>query len=125
MAERVIELKVLVLDELGDAINFVLAVVEDNVWIRDGDDVDHATAQLMGKDRPLLYANIDLELISGDVRLHKLYILLLLLDHCLKVNIYFDSEGLISSLALTPHLFDIVHALASFLSVNLQLFDLV
>lgn len=67
MAERVIELKVLVLDELGDAINFVLAVVEDNVWIRDGDDVDHATAQLMGKDRPLLYANIDLELISGDV----------------------------------------------------------
>lgn len=57
--------------------------------------------------------------------LHKLNIFLLLLDHGLEVDIDFDTEGLIRRLSLAPHLFDIVHAFATLLSINLQLFYLV
>lgn len=63
--------------------------------------------------------------LNSTYRLHKLHILLLLFDHGLKIDVYFDAQGLICGLALTPHLFDVVHPLASLLSVDFQLFNLV
>lgn len=67
MTECVIELEVLVFDEFRDAVDLVPAVVDDDVGVGDGDDVDDATRQLLRENRSLFYAHIDLQLVSGDM----------------------------------------------------------
>ena len=57
--------------------------------------------------------------------LHVLYIINLLLDHSLEVNVYFDSQCLIIGFSLAAFLFDVVHTTTSFLTINLEFLNFV
>jgi len=57
--------------------------------------------------------------------LHPDYIVLLLLNHGLKVDINFDAKGGIVFCAHSSLLFYVIHALSSFFTINLQFFDFI
>ena len=44
LAERVIKVEILIVDELGDAVDLVLAIVHDHFWIGDRNNVYFATS---------------------------------------------------------------------------------
>lgn len=123
--ERVVKVEILIVNKFCDTINFVLALVDDHLWVGHWDYIYFTCWQLILENRTFLQDNIDLELICRDMWLHKLNILLLCLHHGLKIYINFDAECLVICLTLTTFLFDIIHAFSSLLSINLQLFDFI
>jgi len=52
----------LVIDILGNAVHFIFAVVDGNLWIRDRYYIDLTLYKLLLEDRALLDAYVDLQL---------------------------------------------------------------
>ena len=71
MAERVVKFKVLVFDKFGDPIDFVPAIMHDDVRIRDRNDIDFTTRQFSLENRTFLDDYVDLELVCWDMLLHR------------------------------------------------------
>lgn len=55
LAESIVEFKSLIVDELCDAVDLILAVVDDDFGVRNGNYVDLSTSELGLENRPLLY----------------------------------------------------------------------
>ena len=71
MAERIVEFKALIVNELGDAIDFILAVMDDNFRIRHGDNINLTTGFFCMENRTFLNAYVDLELVCRDVLFYR------------------------------------------------------
>lgn len=67
VAERVVELEVLIFDELGDAIYFVLALVHRQHRVAHRNDVDFSAFHFFLENRPFFDAHTDFELVRRDV----------------------------------------------------------
>ena len=124
MPKRIVELKLLVVDELGDAVDLVFALVHDQLRIRDGDTVDVTVFELALKNGPLFDADANFELVSRDVRRHEGHVVALCLHHGLKVDIDLDSGCLVVQLTLIALPLDVIHAPSPLFSLDFQLFDL-
>ena len=59
------------------------------------------------------------------MRSHALHIILLFLNHGLEIYINFNAQCFIVGLTLTALLFDVIHALSTLFSIDLQFFDLI
>lgn len=69
LAESIVEFESLIVDEFCDAVDLVLAVVDDDFGVRDGCYVDLSAGELGLENWPLLYAHINLQLVCWDVLL--------------------------------------------------------
>lgn len=67
MVKSVIKFKLLVVNVFGDAVDFVLAIVHDQIRIRTRHNVYFAVGQLVLKDGPFLHTDTNFELICRNV----------------------------------------------------------
>ena len=88
-AEGIVKFELRVLNSLGDAVHFVLAVMHIDFWIHHGYHVDLAIGKFLMEDRPLLKADANFHLICEGMSLLTGQPILLSLDHGLEINIDF------------------------------------
>ena len=125
LAESIIKFEFRVFNCFGHSINFILAIMNENLRVRYRDYIYLAVRQLLLEDRPLLEAHTDLHLVRKRVLLLPRQPLLLVLDHGLEVDIDLDSLQLVVRLALALELTNLLHLQPSRVSVDFDLVDLV
>lgn len=100
LAERIIKFELRVFNCFGDAVYFVLAVVDVYFWVSNRDYIDLSVRKLLLEYGPLFEAHTDFHLIGKDVLLLTWQFFLFMLYHGLEIHIYFDALQLIISLTL-------------------------
>jgi len=115
--ECVIELELLIVNILSDAIDLVLAFMDSNGRVHARNTVNFSFGSLIREDGSFLHTDADLHLISWGMGNFFLSIILIGLDHDLEVNINFYSLSLIHLLSfslLLPNLIYLLPPLISF-----------
>ena len=100
LVERIVKLEICVFDRFGHTVHFIAAIVDYNFGITNTDNINLAVGEFVVEDGPLLEANGDLHAVCEGVMLWLQELEPLLLDHCLEVNVHFDSLHFVVSLTL-------------------------
>ena len=67
LRKSVIEFELLVVNEFGHAIDLKLILMDHDLWVTKRNTVDFPSLELLLEDWPLLNANANLQLVSGNV----------------------------------------------------------
>jgi hypothetical protein len=122
LGEGVVELELLVFDVLRDSVHFKFVFVHNHLRIAERNRVDFASGQFLLKDGSFFHADTNFQLVCRGVRLHERNIFPHLLHQGLKLNINFDSHGLVVIFALSSFALHVLHAGSSLLALHLQVF---
>lgn len=97
---RIVEIEVVVLNILRDAIDLVLRVMDGNVRIADGDDVDLARRCLLLEQRSLAHAHTDVHLGATNVVKCGFDLSAFLLNQHVELNVHIPSHGFVLSVTI-------------------------
>lgn len=123
--EGIIKSKLSVFDCFGHSIYFVLAIVDDDLWVGHRYDVNLTIRELLLENGALLEAHTDLHLVGENVLPAFGDLFPLGFDHGLKINIYLDTLELIIGFSLTLKFTGFFHSETSSIPVDFNLINLV
>ena len=96
----IIEGEVIILDVLGDTINFELRIMNEDLWVSDSNYIDLTRSCFFFKERSFPYADTDIHIHTANMVKCRSDFGSLLVNQQIKVYIDVAAEGLVLSITI-------------------------
>ena len=121
----IIEGEVIILDVLGDTINFELRIMDEDLWVSDSNYIDLTISCFFFKERPFPYADTNIHIHTANMVKCRSDFGSLLVNQQIKVYVNVAAEGLVLGITIQFSLLLFLELTTSLSSGLLHLLDVI